>query len=114
MGIRELSTNFQLRNFGNQTKSEMDCQLRSVIIALIVIALQGIIDGRKVHNRDEIESRRAINLANRELKASKTSIVAYNKTQIIGDDVDKEAERIEAKCAELNSPCHVTKLKSIC
>ena len=91
----------------------MDCQLKAVVIALIVIALYDIVDGRKVHNRDEIESRRAMNLANRELKASKTSIVAYNKTQIIGDDVDKEAERIEAKCAELNSPCHVTKLKSI-
>ena len=79
----------------------------------MLTALHGVAICGMLRSTPERERSRAITLKDREIKASKTSIVAYNKTQMAVEDVDKEAERIEAKCSELGSPCHVTKLKNI-
>ena len=84
-----------------------------LVIATLSTTLLWSASCGKVANTANMESLRAINLSNRELEASKTSIVAYNKTQMAIEDVEKEAERLEAKCAELGSPCHVIILKSI-
>ena len=76
-------------------------------------SLLGIVICGEVQNDLEEESFNATTLSEVELKASKTSIVAYNKTRIAADDIQKEVERLESKCEELGSPCLVTTLKSL-
>ena len=87
--------------------------MKILVVTLMLASLQGTVICGKARSAAEMESLRAINLANRELQASKTSIIAYKKAKMSDEDVDKEAERIEAKCVELENPCHVTKLKSL-
>ena len=87
--------------------------MKALVLTLLIVGYHGAASYGKRLSTTEIESLRAIDLSNRELKASKTSIVAYNKTQMGVEDAAKEAERIEGKCAELGSPCHVTNLKRL-
>ena len=87
--------------------------MKALFLTLLLVVYHGTVSYGKRLSTFEIESLRAIDLSNRELQASKTSIVAYNKTQMGVEDAAKEAERIEGKCAELGSPCHVKNLKNI-
>ena len=87
--------------------------MKVLVIAFMLSALHEDALCGMLRNKAERESLRAITLRDREIQASKTSIVAYNKTQMAAEDVNKEAERLEAKCSELGSPCHVTTLKNI-
>ena len=87
--------------------------MKAWIIALFMSSLLGIGICGESQNELEEESLNSTNLTNVELKASKTSIVAYNKTRIAADDIQKEAEKLETKCQELGSPCLVTTLKSL-
>ena len=56
---------------------------------------------------------RDVDLAIREEKRSKTSIIVYDKLQMSGEDVDAEITRIEEKCHELDCPCSVIKLDKV-
>ena len=76
-------------------------------------SLLGIVICGEAQNDLEEEGFNATTLSKAELKASKTTIVAYNKTRIAADDIQKEVERLESKCKELGSPCLVTTLKSL-
>ena len=87
--------------------------MKSWVIASFMTTSLGIAICGNPGNNFEEERLNTINLSNVELKASKTSIIAYNKTRVAAKDIDKEAKRLAAKCAELGSPCHVTTLKGL-
>ena len=76
-------------------------------------SLLGIVICEESQNELKEQNVNATTLSDMEMKASKSSIVAYNKTRIAADDVQKEAEKLETKCIELGSTCLVTTLKSL-
>jgi len=77
-----------------------------------ILAIYVLIEGVYCKNAWENEASR-IDLQERQAQASKRSIIVYDKSQMSLEDVDAEAERIEAKCDELNCPCKVVKLVKV-
>ena len=63
-----------------------------------ILAIYVLIEGVYCKNAWETEASR-IDLQERQAQASKRSIIVYDKSQMSLEDVEAEAERIEAKCA---------------
>ena len=74
-----------------------------------ILAIFGFAHVVQSKNAWDTEASR-MDLKNREAKAAKTSVIAYDKNDMSMEDVDAEAKRIGEKCTELNCPCTVTKL----
>jgi len=88
--------------------------MKILALAAILLLLEG---GAFSKNAWEISTSDLVSmdadLAMREEKSSKTSIIVYDKFQMSNEDVDAEITRIEAKCNELDCPCSVMKLDKV-
>jgi len=76
---------------------------------VVILAIFGFVHVVQSKNAWDTEASR-MDIENREAKAAKTSIIAYDKNEMSMEDVEAEAKRIGEKCTELNCPCEVTKL----
>ena len=86
----------------------------TLTLGLIVFMLKSRVECKNAWETSRADAtQRAIDLEMREEQASKTSIIAYKKSQMSADEVAQEVTRIENKCQELGNSCHVTKLSSI-
>ena len=75
--------------------------MKSLALVGVLLLLGGGAYGRNAWemSRSDVVSREA-DLAIREEKRAKTSIIAYDKHQMTDDDVDAEITRIEGRCIE--------------
>ena len=91
-----------------------DSEMKSLALVCSLLFLGG-----KVYGKNGCENRRRdladeeADIAIREERRLKTSIIAYDKQQMTEDDVAAEISRISTKCVELKCPCDVKNLKSI-
>ena len=88
--------------------------MKCLVLLSAFLLLGGGVYGRNAWemSRSDLAAREA-DLAIREEKRAKTSIIVYDKQQMTADDVAAEITRIEAKCVELECPCDVKNLKRI-
>jgi len=88
--------------------------MKPLALVSALLLLGGGVYGRNAWemSRSDVEAREA-DLAIREEKRAKTSMIAYDKFQMTDDDVKAEITRIEARCVELECPCDVMNLPRV-
>jgi len=88
--------------------------MKSLVLVSSLLLLGGGVYGRNAWEMSRSDrAAREADLAIREEKRAKTSIIVYDKQQMTADDVAAEITRIEAKCVELECPCDVKNLRRI-
>ena len=77
--------------------------MKVLALAAILLLLEGGVSSKNAWelSRSDLAANDA-DLAMREEKRSKTSIIVYDKFQMTDEDVEAEITRIEAKCIELD------------